>query len=145
MNLCPICRDVWCFTGADRVQRWKTISTSRTRREFLNVWTTERDARLDKMKQLIRGRLQLILHRLSKESRDSSISVRTAQRRLASFGLHGRRGVKKSLISMKNRIARLWHLHRTTKDWPKLVLSSDEGKFKLLASDGTRWVSRRKK
>lgn len=38
---------------------------------------------------------------------DLNTSVRTVQRRLASFESGGRRGVKKPLISKKNRITRL--------------------------------------
>lgn len=43
-----------------------------------------------------------------KETDGLNISVRTVRRRLTSFGLHGRCGVKKKLlITKKNRLTRL--------------------------------------
>lgn len=85
------------------------------------------------------SRTAVEIHRSLIETDDLDISVRTVRRRLMSFGLHGRHGVKKPLISKKNRMARLKfaqeHLHRSIEDWSN-VLFSDESKFKLFGSDG---------
>lgn len=79
------------------------------------------------------------------EHHDLNVSVRTVGRRLNDFGLIGRHGVKKPLISSKNRKRRLEfaraHLHWTYENWSK-VLFSDESKFHLFGSDGIRWVRR---
>ncbi|XP_011144066.2 uncharacterized protein LOC105185907 [Harpegnathos saltator] len=75
----------------------------------------------------------------------SNPSVRTIRRRLQDAGLHGRRPVKKSFISAKNRKARVeWskaHLNWTSRQWSD-VLWSDESKFMLFGSDGIKWVRR---
>ena len=144
MNLCPICRDVRRFA---RQTVYSVEKRFQHRGHVGNFSTRERpketpvghDETADPRKTATD------IHRILKGSRDLNMSARTAQRRLASFGLHGRHGVKKPLISMKNGTARLGHLQWTTKDWPKLLLFNDEGKFQLLGSDGARWVSRRKK
>lgn len=73
------------------------------------------------------------------------ISSRTVQRRLNQGGLHGRRPVKKPLISKKNIKVRLEfardHLNWMVDDWKK-VLWSDESKFNLFNSDGKCYVYR---
>lgn len=85
------------------------------------------------------------IHKNLNQTNDLNISVRTVRRRLESFGLHGRHGVKKPLITKKNKIARLKfareHLHWSVKDWSN-VLFSDESKFNLFGSDGIQWVRR---
>lgn len=72
-------------------------------------------------------------------------SVRTVQRRLFEAGLFGRHGVKKPLVSKKNRTDRLkWakeHINWTNEMWSK-ILFSDESKFCLFGSDGIQWVRR---
>uniref|UniRef100_A0A8R1E616 Tc1-like transposase DDE domain-containing protein n=1 Tax=Caenorhabditis japonica TaxID=281687 RepID=A0A8R1E616_CAEJA len=72
-------------------------------------------------------------------------SRRTIRRRLNAHGLFGRRPVKKPFISKKNQKARVaWakaHLHWGRKEWAKHVWS-DESKFNLFGSDGTKWVRR---
>lgn len=72
-------------------------------------------------------------------------SIRTVRRRLQDAGLHGRRPVKKPLISKKNRKIRVaWckaREHWTTRQWSD-VLWSDESKFMLFGSDGIKWVRR---
>ncbi|CAK9829693.1 Transposable element Tcb2 transposase [Anthophora retusa] len=87
------------------------------------------------------------IHRSLIDTDDLDISVRTVRRRLMSFGLRGRHGVKKPLISKKNRMARLKfaqeHLHWSIEDWSN-VLFSDESKFKLFGSVGIQWVRRPK-
>ena len=76
---------------------------------------------------------------------DVPISARTVQRRLVEHGLNGRRSAKKPLISRENRMCRLkWakeHVGWSEDKWRK-VLWSDESKFCLFQSGGTRWVRR---
>ncbi|GBM71753.1 Transposable element Tcb1 transposase [Araneus ventricosus] len=60
-------------------------------------------------------------------------------------GLNGRRPVKKSMISTKNRKAQVeWA--KTHKDWTKKewedVLWSDENKYILFGTDGIQWIRR---
>ena len=75
----------------------------------------------------------------------TDIHVSTTKRRLKDMGLHGRFGVKKPLISKKNRMTRLKfaqaHLNWTTAEWSR-VLWSDESKFQLFGSDGVKYVRR---
>lgn len=72
-------------------------------------------------------------------------SLTTIRRRLQAAGLHGRRPVKKPMISKKNRTLRLvWareHKDWTAADWSR-VLWSDESKFMLFGSDGINWIRR---
>ncbi len=72
-------------------------------------------------------------------------SVATTQRVLRKALLFGRRPVKKPLVSLKNRKARLEfakkHLDWTPNQWAK-VLWSDESKFMLFGSDGIKYVRR---
>lgn len=72
-------------------------------------------------------------------------SVDTVKRRLRKNNLFGRRPVKKPLISVKNRKARIQfameHLKWTAKEWSK-ILFSDESKFMLFGSDGIKFVRR---
>lgn len=74
-----------------------------------------------------------------------SCSVSTVKRRLRTHGLFGRRPLKKPLVSVKNRKARILfaktHLHWTSKDWRK-VLWSDESKFMMFGSDGIKYIRR---
>jgi len=76
---------------------------------------------------------------------DSNISIRTVLRRLVEYGLHGRHGVKKPLITKKNRTEPLrWakeHRDWSQGQWSKIIWS-DESKFNLLSSDGIQWVRR---
>lgn len=79
------------------------------------------------------------------EEDECNISEWTVRRRLRAAGLHGRRPVKKPLISHKNRKARLEfarrHLHWTRHQWEN-ILWSDESKFMLFGSDGATFVRR---
>jgi transposase len=72
-------------------------------------------------------------------------SVDTVKRILRQANLFGRRPVKKPMISVKNRKARISfakeHLNWEPKDWSK-VLFSDESKFMLFGSDGIKYVRR---
>jgi transposase len=72
-------------------------------------------------------------------------SVSTTKRRLRDAGLFGRRPVKKPLISVKNRKARIVfaknHLHWTPEMWSD-VLWSDESKFNMFGSDGIKYIRR---
>lgn len=74
-----------------------------------------------------------------------NVHVSTVKRRLASWGLHGRRPSKKPLISKKNRKARLdfarCHRDWTSDDWSKVAFS-DESKFNLFSSDGIKYIRR---
>ena len=76
---------------------------------------------------------------------DRSVSIRTVQRRLVESGLLGRHGVRKPLISKKNKTERLtWakeHVGWSQGQWSKIVWS-DESKFNLFGSDGIQWVRR---
>jgi hypothetical protein len=75
----------------------------------------------------------------------SNISIRTVQRRLVEYGLHGRHGVKKPLITKKNRTERLrWAIEHgdwSQGQWSKIIWS-DESEFNLFGSDGIEWVRR---
>uniref|UniRef100_A0A8R1IHD8 HTH_Tnp_Tc3_2 domain-containing protein n=1 Tax=Caenorhabditis japonica TaxID=281687 RepID=A0A8R1IHD8_CAEJA len=66
-------------------------------------------------------------------------SSRTIRRRLQVAGLHGRRPVKKPLVSLKNRKARVeWakqHLSWGPREWANHIWS-DESKFNLFGTDG---------
>ena len=73
------------------------------------------------------------------------VSDSTVRRRLKAVGLHGRRPVKKPLISAKNRKTRVnfakKHINWTKQQW-RDVLWSDESKFSLFGSDGISYVRR---
>jgi hypothetical protein len=73
----------------------------------------------------------------------ANVSPDTVRRRLHGFGLFGRHAVKKPLISLKNRKARLAfareHIGWTMEQW-KRVLWSDESKFQMFCSDGLKYV-----
>uniref|UniRef100_A0A8R1IKF0 HTH_Tnp_Tc3_2 domain-containing protein n=1 Tax=Caenorhabditis japonica TaxID=281687 RepID=A0A8R1IKF0_CAEJA len=70
-------------------------------------------------------------------------SRRTIRRRLQVSGLHGRRPVKKPLVSLKNRKARVeWakqHLSWGPREWANHIWS-DESKFNLFGTDGIQWI-----
>ncbi|GBM40318.1 Transposable element Tcb1 transposase [Araneus ventricosus] len=72
-------------------------------------------------------------------------SVRTIRRRLETAGLHGRRPVKKPMISTKNGKARVtWakvHKDWTKKEWED-VLWSDESNYMLFGTDGIQFIRR---
>uniref|UniRef100_A0A8R1I4B6 G_PROTEIN_RECEP_F1_2 domain-containing protein n=2 Tax=Caenorhabditis japonica TaxID=281687 RepID=A0A8R1I4B6_CAEJA len=72
-------------------------------------------------------------------------SRRTIRRRLQVAGLHGRRPVKKPLVSLKNRTARVeWakqHLSWGPREWANHIWS-DESKFNLFGTDGIQWIRR---
>lgn len=83
---------------------------------------------------------------ISRELREENladVSRSTVSRRLKEVGLIGRAGVKKPLISAKNKKPRLHfarkYEHWTAVDWRK-VLFSDELKFQLFRSDGRKYV-----
>lgn len=73
------------------------------------------------------------------------ISTETVRRRLVEYGLLGRRPVKKTLISPRNRQKRInfarEHLSWTPAKW-NTILFSDESKFLLFGSDGIKFVRR---
>jgi hypothetical protein len=73
------------------------------------------------------------------------IHISTIERRMASFGLHGRRPSKKPLISAKNRKAghvfAQQYKSRTSLQWSQ-VLWNDGSEFNLLSSDGIRYIRR---
>jgi hypothetical protein len=79
------------------------------------------------------------------ESDKTKVSIRTVRRRLQAAGLHGRRAVKKPLISSKNQKSRLAfakeHIGWTPQMW-RDVLWSDESKYSLFGSDGIHYVRR---
>uniref|UniRef100_A0A8R1HTD6 HTH_Tnp_Tc3_2 domain-containing protein n=1 Tax=Caenorhabditis japonica TaxID=281687 RepID=A0A8R1HTD6_CAEJA len=72
-------------------------------------------------------------------------SRRTIKRRLQVAGLHGRRPVKKPLVSLKNRKVRVeWakqHLSWGPREWANHIWS-DESKFNLFGTDGIQWIRR---
>lgn len=75
----------------------------------------------------------------------ANVSRSTVTRRLHDVGLFGRIGIKKPLISKKNKKARLQfakdHQNWTVEDWKKVAFS-DESKFNLFGSDGRQHVRR---
>uniref|UniRef100_A0A8R1IR46 HTH_Tnp_Tc3_2 domain-containing protein n=1 Tax=Caenorhabditis japonica TaxID=281687 RepID=A0A8R1IR46_CAEJA len=72
-------------------------------------------------------------------------SRKTIGRRLQVAGLHRRRPVKKPLVSLKNRKARVeWakqHLSWGPREWANHIWS-DESKFNLFGTDGIQWIRR---
>uniref|UniRef100_A0A8R1DG42 Cytoplasmic dynein 2 heavy chain 1 n=1 Tax=Caenorhabditis japonica TaxID=281687 RepID=A0A8R1DG42_CAEJA len=72
-------------------------------------------------------------------------SRRTIRRRLQVAGLHGRRPVKKPLVSLKNREACVgWtkqHLSWGPREWANHIWS-DESKFNMFGTDGIQWIRR---
>lgn len=83
--------------------------------------------------------------RIIAEIPEITVGIRTVQRRLVDAKLFSRRPAKKTLISVRNRAARLAfarrHLNWTVDDWKK-VLFSDETRYKIFNSDGMRRVRR---
>lgn len=75
----------------------------------------------------------------------ANVSRSTVTRRLHDVGLFGRIGIKKPLISKKNKKARLQfakdHQNWTVEDRKKVAFS-DESKFNLFGSDGRQHVRR---
>uniref|UniRef100_A0A8R1I351 Laminin G domain-containing protein n=1 Tax=Caenorhabditis japonica TaxID=281687 RepID=A0A8R1I351_CAEJA len=73
------------------------------------------------------------------------LSRRTIRRRLQVAGLHGRRPVKKPLVSLKNRKARFeWakqHLSWGPREWANHIWSN-ESKFNMFGTDGIQWIRR---
>jgi hypothetical protein len=82
---------------------------------------------------------------IKSEIENFNLSTRSVQRRLVEAKLFGRRPARKPLISKKNKTARLElateHVGWNREDWQK-ILFSDETKYDLFKSDGTRWVRR---
>lgn len=79
------------------------------------------------------------------EEHQVEVSAKTVGRRLDSFGLRARTIAKKPWINAKNRKARIEfsmrHRHWSPEDWER-VLWTDESKFCLFGSDGTRYMRR---
>lgn len=75
----------------------------------------------------------------------ADVSRSTVTRRLHDVELFGRIGIKKPLISKKNKKARLQfakdHKNWTVEDWKKVAFS-DESKFNLFGGDGRQYVRR---
>ena len=77
-------------------------------------------------------------------STSKDISENTLRRHLHDIGFYGQAGVRKPLVSEKNRIKRLgWARERQkwSNEWDKIIWS-DESKFELFRGDGRRWVWR---
>uniref|UniRef100_A0A8R1EQ09 HTH_Tnp_Tc3_2 domain-containing protein n=1 Tax=Caenorhabditis japonica TaxID=281687 RepID=A0A8R1EQ09_CAEJA len=68
------------------------------------------------------------------------------RRRLQVAGLHGRRQVKKPLVSLKNRKARVeWakqHLSWGPREWANHIWSDESKFFNLFGTDGIPWIRR---
>lgn len=110
--------------------------------------TTNKDDKFISKKAIVNPRLTAV--DIFKDlSQNSAIkcSVSTVKRRLREQGLFGRHGVKKPLISKKNKIARIqWardHQSWSLTDWSK-VIYSDECKFDLFGSYCIKWIRRPK-
>lgn len=80
-----------------------------------------------------------------KDENIANVSHSTVIQRLHDVGLFGRIGIKKPLISKKNKKVRLQfaknHLNWTVEDWKKVAFL-DEFKFNLFGSDGRQHVRR---
>lgn len=110
--------------------------------------TTENDDKLlIRMSKADPKKTAPILNSELKESYGVNCSVSTTKRRLNHGNLFGRRPMKKPLVSLKNRKARVAfakkHLNWTSQQWAK-VLFSDESKFMMFGSDGIQYVRRPK-
>jgi len=81
------------------------------------------------------------------ETNDLSLSSSTVRKYLHELGYFGRAGVRKPLVSEKNRKDRLaWC--RSRRNWIdewKLIIWSDESSFEIFQSDAYRWVWRKPK
>lgn len=77
-------------------------------------------------------------------STSTIVSENTLRRHLHEIGFYGRVGVRKPLVTEKNRIKRLdWAKRRQgwEDEW-EIIIWSDESKFELFRGNGRRWVWR---
>uniref|UniRef100_A0A8R1I571 Reverse transcriptase domain-containing protein n=1 Tax=Caenorhabditis japonica TaxID=281687 RepID=A0A8R1I571_CAEJA len=120
---------------------WSTVGRDRVTWRSLTAWAQVPQSVLTSLIQSMPRRCQAVI-----DSRGFAANGRYCiRRRLNAHGLFGRRPVKKPFISKKNQKASVaWakaHLNWGRKEWAKHVWS-DESKFNLFGSDGTKWVRR---
>jgi len=104
---------------------------------------TSRDSR--SIKRLVKKSRRTSLKEIKEDFTVKKVSSNTLRSHLYEIGFHGRVGVRKPLVTERNRTKRLcWAKERQgwSSEWD-CIIWSDESKFELFRGDGRRWVWRR--